>query len=84
MPKAKASIKVNNTIIHSGFSMPKDEHALIAQIQSNMTQRGIVASKSIVLRAALHALMGLPPNERLKLLEDLSSIKTGRPPNDKP
>lgn len=83
MTKAKSSITFTNKIIRDGFSMPTDENELIAKIQASLAQRGIVATKSKVLRAALHALMRLPSEERGKILKDLPSIRAGRPPSNK-
>jgi hypothetical protein len=60
------------------FSMPPDDHAIIAQIQAKCLKVGIVASKSQVIRAGLHALCDLSDVEVGTLVARLEQLKPGK------
>ena len=67
-------------VIRDGFTMPADDYALIAQLQGTGVQAGVVVSKSAVLRAGLHALKAMSPDELRQVFAALEKIKPGRPP----
>ncbi len=60
------------------FTMPPDDHALIAQIQKKCLQVGMAASKSQIVRAGLHALSHLSEVEVEALVAGLERLKPGR------
>ena len=67
-------------VIRDGFTMPADDYALIAQLQATGLEAGLAVSKSEVLRAGLHALKALSPDELRQVLAALEKVKPGRPP----
>lgn len=52
-------------------------------IQASLLSAGVKATKSEVLRAALHVLKQLPKDEAAKIISQLEPIKTVRPPGKK-
>jgi hypothetical protein len=73
-PKA-AKIKM----VRDSFTMPSDEWALIDQVKLRALEWRMPVKKSEVLRAALHALMGLSDARLKETLAGLAPIKKGRP-----
>jgi hypothetical protein len=67
-------------VIRDGYTMPADDYALIAQLQATGLEAGLAVSKSEVLRAGLHALKALSPDELRQVLAALEKVKPGRPP----
>jgi hypothetical protein len=70
-------------VIRDGFSMPEADYQMIAQIQAICMAGGLSATKSGVLRAALHALLQLSSVDRIELFQALDPVKTGRPRSSK-
>ncbi len=68
-----------NKVVRDGFSMPMTDYSLIAQIQDQMLDLKITATKSEVVRAGLHALKQLESNELQAIFAALEKVKTGRP-----
>ena len=67
-------------VMRDGFTMPADDYALIAQLQATGLEAGLAVSKSVVLRAGLHALKAMSPDELRQVFAALEKIKPGRPP----
>jgi hypothetical protein len=72
------SVVTQPKAIRDLFSMPPDDHAIIAQIQAKCLKVGIVASKSQVIRAGLHALCDLSDVEVGALVARLEQLKPGK------
>jgi hypothetical protein len=66
-------------VIRDGFTMPADDYALIAQLQATGLESGLAVSKSAVLRAGLHALKAMSPEDLRQVLAALEKVKPGRP-----
>ena len=66
-------------VIRDGFTMPADDYALIAQLQTTGLEAGLAVSKSAVLRAGLHALKALSPDDLRQVFSALEKVKPGRP-----
>jgi hypothetical protein len=60
------------------FSMPPDDHAIIAQMQDKCLKAGIAATKSQIVRAGLHALRDLSDEEVAALVAGLEQLKPGK------
>lgn len=63
--------------------MPSGDYQLILEIRDRLLNAGVKATKSEILRVALHALKHLPVDEVDKVLGELEPVKTGRPPRKK-
>jgi hypothetical protein len=74
-----AAMPAREKVIRDGFTMPAGDYALIAQVQAASLQAGLNVTKSEVLRAGLHALSQMSPEELKLLLLALEKVKTGRP-----
>jgi hypothetical protein len=69
-------------VIRDGFTMPVCDYSLIAEIRTAMLNSSVVATKSGILRAALHALSAMSLEEQIDLINSLEAMKTGRPAKD--
>jgi len=67
-----------------GYSIPPEEHALLAQMEDEAMRAGVKTTKSTILRAGLHCLAKMKPPERLAALRETSPLKPGRRPQPKP
>jgi hypothetical protein len=75
-----ASVKpVKLKLVRDSFTMPEQDHALIAQLKKRALAGAHAAKKSEVLRAALHLLASLSDAELLTQLRSIPPVKTGRP-----
>jgi hypothetical protein len=74
-----AALPVREKVIRDGFTMPAGDYALIAQVQAVCLQAGLPVTKSAVLRAGLHALCQMAPEDLKQCLLALEKVKTGRP-----
>jgi hypothetical protein len=66
-------------VMRDGFTMPVSDYQLITQIRERCLASGIVVTKSEVLRAGLHALTSMPPEDLVRLAATLTKVKPGRP-----
>lgn len=80
--KSEARTKPKEKLVRDSFTMPRDDHALIAQLKHRSLISGRVARKSELLRAGLHALKALPAAALQTALESLTPLKVGRPKAD--
>jgi hypothetical protein len=60
------------------FTMPPDDHALIEKLRKTCTRADLDATKSLIVRAGLHALNTMPEAELLELVAGLERLKPGR------
>ena len=67
-----------------GYSIPPEEHALLAKMEDEAMRAGVKTTKSTILRAGLHCLAKMKPAERLAALRETSPLKPGRKPQPKP
>src|SRR5712691_9483533 len=67
-------------VMRDGFTMPADDYALIAQLQATGLAAGPAVSKSEALRAGLHALQAMSPDDLHQVFAALEKVKPGRPP----
>ena len=65
--------------IRDSFTMPKDDYALIDILKVRAVDGKRPAKKSELLRAGLHALLGMNAELLAKALNSLAPVKTGRP-----
>lgn len=82
-PDTKGTEITQSRVIRDGFSMPFWDYQLVQKIRRRLLNFGVTATKSEVLRAALHALKQLTADEAAKIAGELEPIKTGRPPEKK-
>nr|WP_284413612.1 hypothetical protein [Acidovorax sp. SUPP3334] len=66
-------------LVRDSFTIPKDEYAAIEALKLRSGQLGTTAKKSELLRAGLKLLSALDNDALAKALQDVPSIKTGRP-----
>jgi hypothetical protein len=63
--------------------MPWEDYRLIEAIRTKLLPAVLTATKSLILRVGLHALMRLSKEALLKIVEGLPLIKSDRPPSTK-
>ena len=66
-------------VIRDSFTMPKQEFDKIADLKKQCLEFGINIKKSELLRAGLHALNSLTPQQLKIAVSQVEKIKTGRP-----
>ena len=66
-------------VIRDSFTMPKQEFDKIADLKKVCMAFGINIKKSELLRAGLHALSSLTPQQLKLAVSQVEKIKTGRP-----
>ncbi len=65
-------------IVRDSFTMPDKDHRLIRELQIVYAREGILFNKGEVLRAGLHALKGMTPDELAVIAERIEHMKSGR------
>lgn len=70
-------------VIRDSFTLPAADYGLIAAIRQRCLQQALNVTKSEVVRAGLQALSSLSERELLEVMNNLTKIKTGRPPKTK-
>jgi len=78
--QATAPSPAPEKVMRDGFTMPADDYALIAQLQATGLAAGLAVSKSEALRAGLHALQAMSPDDLHQVFAALEKVKPGRPP----
>lgn len=77
---AKGKAEQAEKIVRDSYTVPPKEYETITKVQQRRLKRGLVVSKSEVVRAGFAAL-GTPPDRDLfALTEGLVKVKTDRPP----
>ena len=79
-PPPNAPLEEPSKVIRDSFTMPSSDYALIADIKERCLKAGTNVTKSEVLRAGLTALIKLDEPDLLQVIQSLSKVKTGRPP----
>jgi len=73
--KAQDSLKV----VRDTYTMPLDDHKIIASLKNECMRLGIEMNKSEIVRAGLHTLTNMSPSDLMKAAFTVQKIKTGRP-----
>ena len=76
--------KVSHKLVRDSFTMPRDEYAAIDALKARALRLGRQAKKSELLRAGLSALVGMTDRSFAKALQDVPTLKTGRPKGESP
>ena len=79
-PLSSQKLLKKERVIRDSFTLPEADHALIAAIKQRCLKGAVNVTKSEVVRAGLHALSSLPERELLEVMDNLTKVKTGRPP----
>jgi hypothetical protein len=66
-------------VVRDSFTLPSGDYDLIAAIRQRCLSSAINVTKSEVIRAGLHALMEMPEEDLVVLVNNLEKVKTGRP-----
>ncbi|MBE9082845.1 hypothetical protein IQ278_12045 [Tolypothrix sp. LEGE 11397] len=66
-------------VIRDTFTMPIDDHALIATIQQRCLQSAVNANKSEIIRAGLQILSRMSSEQLVETINNLEKVKIGRP-----
>ena len=77
-PVVKESSK-KERVIRDSFTLPSRDYELITVVRQRCLNLAINVNKSEVIRAGLHALMEMPEEDLLDLVNNLEKVKTGRP-----
>lgn len=77
-PASKA-LRAQSRVVRDNFSMPEDDYSIIDEVRNAAARAGRTeTTKSSVLRAGLHALKKMQPEELLQVLAETERIKPGR------
>lgn len=76
---AASALRGKDKLVRDSFTMPRTDHALIAQLKDRALGFRRPTKKSELLRAGLKALAALPDDELAAVLASLSPVATGRP-----
>lgn len=66
-------------LVRDRFTMPEDEHAVIASLKKRCRNAGVKAKKNEILRAAVAGIARLSDRSLVAALHRLAVIRTGRP-----
>ena len=66
-------------VIRDSFTLPSGDYELIAAVRQRCLNSAININKSEVIRAGLHALMEMPEEDLVELVNNLEKVKPGRP-----
>jgi hypothetical protein len=78
-PEVAKSPKPKQKVVRDGFTMPREDFALIGTLKERMVAFRRPTRKSELLRAGLHVLMALPDARLASALDGLAPLKAGRP-----
>jgi hypothetical protein len=78
VPPVKEQTK-KDRVIRDSFTLPSGDYELIAAIRQRCLNSAININKSEVIRVGLHALMEMPEEDLVSLVNNLEKVKTGRP-----
>lgn len=71
--------KTGSAVVRDSFSMHAADYGLIDAIRSRCLKRGVAATKSDILRAALRSLKRMSDSELIDEIKRLPRVKLGRP-----
>lgn len=77
-PKKEEKVK-KEKVIRDSFTMPKRDFEKIAELKKQCLKLGVSIKKSEILRAGLHTLSTLTPQQLKIAVSGVEKIKTGRP-----
>lgn len=78
--KALMIIKpIKHKLVRDSFTIPKDEYQVLGELKTRLNKLMQPAKKSELLRAGLKALASMSDAGIKKALQDVPTIKTGRP-----
>lgn len=77
-PKKEEKVK-KEKVIRDSFTMPIRDFEKIAELKKQCLKLGVSIKKSEILRAGLHALSTLTPQQLKIAVSGVEKIKTGRP-----
>ena len=66
-------------LVRDSFTFPASDYALIAALKQRAISAGVDVKKSELIRAGLAALVAMPDEQLLAVVNSLEKIKTGRP-----
>lgn len=66
-------------VIRDSFTLPSGDYELIAAVRQRCLNSAININKSEVIRVGLHALMAMPEEDLVELVNNLEKVKPGRP-----
>jgi hypothetical protein len=66
-------------VIRDSFTLPSGDYELIAAVRQRCLNSAININKSEVIRVGLHALMAMPEEALVDLVNNLEKVKPGRP-----
>ncbi|NBW79602.1 MAG: hypothetical protein EBR27_11415 [Betaproteobacteria bacterium] len=69
-------------LVRDGFTMPKNEYAVLDVLKLRAAKLGRPAKKSELLRAGIKALEAMSDAALTQALDNVPAIKTGRPKKD--
>lgn len=72
------SASSRSQVVRDSFTMPADDHRLIRELQLTYARAGILFNKGEVLRAGLHALNRMSPDELTDVAGRIEQLKAGR------
>lgn len=76
--------KIKQKLVRDSFTIPKSEYAVLDALKQRSTQLKRPAKKGELLRAGIVALKGFSDAAFLAVLNEVPSLKTGRPKNVDP
>lgn len=65
-------------VVRDSFTMPDADHRLIRELQITYARVGVLFNKGEVLRAGLHALKNMTPEELSEIAGHIEHLKGGR------
>lgn len=65
-------------VVRDSFTMPAGDHRLIRELQITYARVGVLFNKGEVLRAGLHALKNMSPEELTSIAGRIEHLKGGR------
>ena len=83
-PPDKQRKRRKEKVVRDSYSMPRSDFELITTLKQRMLAAGTAVKKSELLRAGLHMLVDLAPEDVHKQIARLEIVKTGRPAKDSP
>ncbi len=78
-PVAKPKLK-RERVRPDSFSLLTSEHELIQKLMDRALEQGLPVSKSQIVRAGIHALIGMNDANLVQALGKLPHVRAGRPP----
>lgn len=76
--EANGAVASRSQVVRDSFTMPADDHRLIRELQLTYARAGILFNKGEVLRAGLHALNRMSPDELAEVASRIEQLKSGR------